>query len=67
MDFEYKEEYKYLTNICLNLTDACNCECKYCFVEQQPHYMTYEVAQAAVDFIVENLKKKNIGVKIVLL
>lgn len=59
MDFEYKEEYKYLTNICLNLTDACNCECKYCFVEQQPHYMTYEVAQAAVDFIVENLKKKN--------
>ena len=58
MAFEYKEEYKYLTNICLNLTDACNFACRYCFVEQHPHYMTYEVAKKAVDFVLENLEKK---------
>ena len=32
-NFIYKEEYKYLTNVCLNLTDACNLACRYCFVE----------------------------------
>lgn len=30
MEFEYKDEYKYLSNACLNLTDACNLACKYC-------------------------------------
>ena len=58
---EYKEEFRYLTNICLNLTDACNLACRYCFVEQHPHYMTYETAQAALDWIIQNLqwKKEN--------
>lgn len=59
MEFEYKEEYAWLTNICLNVTDACNLACRYCFVEQHPHYMTYEIAEKAVYFILENLKKKN--------
>lgn len=58
MAFEYKEHFSYLTNICLNLTDACNFACRYCFVEQNPHYMTYEVALKAVDFILDNLEKK---------
>ena len=58
MAFEYKEYYSYLTKICLNLTDACNFACRYCFVEQHPHYMTYEVAKKSVDFIMENLIKK---------
>lgn len=59
MSFEYKEEYQWLTNVCLNVTDACNLECKYCFVEQNPHFMTYEVAKKAVHFLLENLEKKN--------
>lgn len=32
-EFEYKEEYGWLANICLNVTDACNLACRYCFVE----------------------------------
>lgn len=59
MSFEYKEEYQWLTNICLNLTDACNLECKYCFVEQHPHFMTLDIAKKAVHFILDNLEKKN--------
>ena len=58
--FEYKEEYGWLTNICLNVTDACNLACRYCFVEQHPHYMTYEIAEKAVYFILDNLEKKRI-------
>jgi sulfatase maturation enzyme AslB (radical SAM superfamily) len=58
-EFEYKEEYGWLTNICLNVTDACNLACRYCFVEQHPHYMTLDVAKQAVYFILDNLEKKN--------
>lgn len=57
-NFEYKEEYSWLTNICLNVTDACNLACRYCFVEQHPHYMTLDVAKQAVYFILDNLEKK---------
>lgn len=58
-EFEYKEEYAWLTNICLNVTDACNLACRYCFVEQHPHYMTLDVAKQTVHFILDNLEKKN--------
>lgn len=57
-DFVYREEYKYLYNACLNLTDACNLGCKYCFVEQNPHFMSYEIAQASVDFLLKNYNKQ---------
>lgn len=55
--FNYKEEYGWLTDICLNLTDACNLMCKYCFVSQHPRFMTYETAKAATDYILTNHKK----------
>ena len=55
--FEYKEEYGWLTNICLNLTDACNLMCKYCFVSQHPKFMDFKTAKASVDFILNNHKK----------
>lgn len=58
MSFEYKDEYKYLSSACLNLTDDCNLACKYCFVAQQPHYMSLETAKQAVDFLVNNLRIK---------
>lgn len=54
MGFEYKEEYQYFTNACLNLTDACNLACKYCFVQQKPHYMDLTTAKQAIDFVVKN-------------
>lgn len=63
MEFKYLEEYKYPTRVCLNLTDNCNLACKYCFVEQNPHYMTYEIAKQAVDFIIQNHTIKNNGEK----
>ena len=58
MIFNYKEEYLLLTRICLNLTDDCNLACKYCFVEQNPHFMTYDIAKKAVDFILNNRELK---------
>lgn len=42
-----------LPEICggfINLTQKCNLNCKYCFVEQQPKEMTLETAMDAVNF-----------------
>lgn len=57
--FEYKESYSKLTNVCLNITDACNLQCRYCFVNQNPHFMKLETAKAAVDWLIENKRWKN--------
>lgn len=57
MEFEYKEHYQYFCNVCLNLTDSCNLACKYCFVQQKPHFMSLETAKKSVDFMVNNLKQ----------
>ena len=57
MDFEYKDEYGYFTSACLNVTDSCNLACTYCFVEQQPHFMSLDTAKKCVDFLAENIKK----------
>jgi uncharacterized protein len=56
--YKYEEEFQYVSNACLNVTDACNLACRYCFVEQNPHYMTFEVAKDAADFLYNNLQKK---------
>ena len=53
--FEYKERYSRPTNACLNLTDDCNLACRYCFVAQQPHYMTLDIAKRAVEWLISNL------------
>lgn len=55
---EYKEEYGLFTSICLNVTNDCNLQCRYCFVEQKPEYMTLQVAMDAVDFLYNNLQRK---------
>ena len=57
--FEYKDEYRLLSGGCLNLTDACNLRCIYCFVNQRPHYMTLNVAKDAVTYFVENMREKH--------
>lgn len=56
--YTYLDEYRYLTNICLNVTDDCNLQCRYCFVKQHPNYMTLDVAKDAVNFLHSNLIKK---------
>lgn len=38
----------------LNLTNACNLACRYCFVDQKPEYMTLQTAKDAADFLAEN-------------
>lgn len=58
MKFEYKEIYKYPTYAMLNLTDNCNLACIYCFVQQQPHYMSIDVAKDAVNFLINNYNIK---------
>ena len=57
-NFNYEEKYKYLTNICLNLTDQCNLRCKYCFTEWNPHYMSLQTAKKAIDWVYNNLQIK---------
>ena len=57
MKFIYQEKYKYLFNICLNVTDSCNLACRYCFVEQHPHFMSLETAKKATDWVYNNLQE----------
>lgn len=58
MEFKYEESFKYPTTVVLNLTDNCNLACRYCFVQQKPHYMTLDVAKKSIDFIVNNYNLK---------
>ena len=62
-EIDYKPEYALLSNGIINVTDDCNLQCKYCFVEQHPHYMTLDTAKAIADFLYKNAeKKKELGV-----
>ena len=58
MSIEYKDWYPKVTSACFNLTDACNLQCRYCFVEQHPHFMTLDVAKKGVEFLINNLHWK---------
>lgn len=62
MTFEEFQHKTKLTNyypysITLNLTNACNLACRYCFVHQKPDFMTLDIAKAGIDFIYNNLQK----------
>ena len=48
-----------ITSIFLNVTDSCCLSCRYCFVSQQPNFMTYEVAKDAADFVIKNAESIN--------
>ena len=52
---EYLDRWKYPTSAVLNVTDNCNLQCKYCFTEQHPHYMTLDTAKDIVDYLHHNL------------
>ena len=57
-EFKYLESFKYPTYLVLNLTDNCNLACRYCFVQQKPHYMTLDTAKEAVNFLEHNFQIK---------
>ena len=44
---------KKIKSMMLNVTDACNLRCRYCFLSQKPNYMSYQVAKDATDLLVE--------------
>lgn len=43
-----------ITSAFLNLTNACNLACRYCFVEQNPKRMTLDTAIDAADWLAKN-------------
>lgn len=43
-----------ITSVFLNVTNACNLACRYCFVKQSPDYMTYQTAKDSADFLIHN-------------
>lgn len=54
IDYEKLVDIKNLT---LNLTDDCNLKCRYCFVIQNPNYMSLQVAKDAVDLLIKYNKQ----------
>ena len=53
---EYSKKLLPITEVCLNLTEACNFACKYCFTEHHPNFMTLDVAKDTLIWLVENCK-----------
>lgn len=43
-----------ITSAFINVTNACNLACKYCFVHQNPQYMDLQTGKDAVDFLYNN-------------
>lgn len=64
---EYSKELLPITEICLNVTEACNFACKYCFTEHHPNFMTFDVAKDSLLWLVENckIKEKITGNKVI--
>ena len=57
INIEYNEGWKYPVHATLNVTDACNMRCRYCFAEKHPHTMKLETAKKTVDWVVSNYQK----------
>ena len=52
-----------LNGVLFNLTDQCNCRCKYCdFVQYKNSYMTKEIADQAINFIRQQVGDKKINI-----
>ena len=48
-----------INHLCLNITDSCNFNCKYCFVNKKPNHMTFDVADKAIQWLLENTNSEN--------
>ena len=57
-DFEKQTELTnyYPYHMTLNLTNACNLACQYCFVNQENKTMPLDIAKKGIDFIWKNLQ-----------
>lgn len=53
---EYSKDLLPITDICLNVTEACNLQCVYCFTEHHPHYMTLDIAKDTAVWLYNNAK-----------
>lgn len=53
----YPPDFCFPTNAVLNLTNECTHRCKMCFVDFNPRRMSFEVADAAVQFVINNCKE----------
>lgn len=53
-------DIKPITQICLNVTDECNCACTYCFTQHRPNRMTYKVAEDTAEWLLKNADGKEI-------
>ena len=48
-----------ISSAMLILTHACNLQCRYCFVHQEPCHMTYDTALDAAKFLIANAEEVN--------
>lgn len=49
---------KKISSAMLILTHACNLECRYCFVHQEPCHMTFDAAMDAAKFLIKNAEEE---------
>lgn len=59
LSFDLSKKPAYVKALCLNVAHTCNLDCDYCFASQGKYHgkrsiMTWEVAKAAIDFLIEN-------------
>lgn len=52
--YRYKLYWKYPIHAVLNLTDNCNLACHYCFINQHPHNMPFQIAKDTIDWLQAN-------------
>lgn len=50
----YNKDLKPITSACLNITNACNFNCRYCFVNHNANYMDYSIAEEAIYWLKNN-------------
>lgn len=58
LSLQLRDRKTYVKALCLNVAHTCNLDCDYCFASQGKYHgarslMTMEVAQRAIDFVVE--------------
>lgn len=53
---DYSLKLMPITDVCLNVTEACNLACTYCFTEHHPNFMTLDVAKDAARWLYNNSK-----------
>lgn len=53
-------EFRDIHSIFLNVTNACQSRCLYCWQDHEPCFMPYSVAKDATDFVIKNAEKNGL-------